>query len=171
MRAKNFCGLAGAACLAFSGSAAVNAQVTVSGGNVSVNTGEAVVNVDAGRVSVRTAPAGQTAVATGNGSTAVNVAGDRTTVKSQGQTAVAVGSGRKAINIGSGNSVSNERGTIDGKPVAASAEKPGQLHKGMRGKAQAKDDPFWGDDDFWGDEGEPGSGKAGKDERGKRGNR
>lgn len=164
MRMYGFYGMAGAICLVFLGTA--SAQVTVNGGRVSVSTEGTAVNVDTGRVFVKTAPGGQTAVASENDSTKVNVTGGRTTVKSDGQTAVAVGSGRKAINIGSGNEVRNERGTINGQRAQALSPAPTERSEnsnpGQRRKTRKEEDPFWGDEDFWGDEGEPGRRKAEK---------
>ncbi len=108
------------------------AQVLVNGGQVSVNTGDGTaVRVDGGKVSVKTAK--------------------------EGQTAVAVGSGQKVINIGSGNVAVNEKGTIDGKPVAQS-RKSGSKSRNQP-KSDRDDEAFWGEGGFWGEEGEPGTGR------------
>lgn len=113
----------------------VSAQVTVSGGNVSVNTGEGTaVNVDGGAVSVKS-PKG-------------------------GQTAVAVGKGRTAVNVGSGNVVSNTAGTVESGSVEPSTDKPKRSGKG--GKQGKDGDDFWGEKGFWGEDGEPGEQKSRK---------
>jgi len=121
-----------AACL--SASVTATAQVTVSGGNVSVKT-----------------PDG----------TAVDVQGNDVAVKAPhgGQTAIAVGSGRKAVNVGSANVVTNSAGTIESQASVRPADKH---KKSRKADSKEKDSEFWGEKGFWGDEGPPGGSKKAK---------
>jgi hypothetical protein len=131
---------------------AVAAQVTISGGNVSVNTGGTSVRVDGGKVGVEMP----------QGGTSVKVDGSNVSVKAPpgGKVAIAVGSNQKAVNPDAGNVAINQSGTINGKPVPNStitSGKPGKAGKSKPGRKEAgDDDKFWGDKGFWGEDGPPG---------------